>query len=72
MACCAKKPMSNPQPWPAIPTQSNAQNQISMLAPSVIAWTLPENSTVSNNSVFTSPLLTMVTPIYERNCALLL
>jgi hypothetical protein len=72
MACCATKPASHPQPSPAVPTQSNAQNQISLLAPSVVAWILPENPTSSKFSVSTSPLLTMAAPLYERNCALLL
>jgi hypothetical protein len=72
MACCATKPASQPQPSPAVPTQSTAQNQISLLASSVVAWTLPENSTGSKFSISTSPLLTMAPPLYERNCALLL
>jgi hypothetical protein len=72
MACCATKPTSNPQPSPAVPTQPNAQNQISLLAPSVVAWILPKNPTSSKFSVSASPLLTMAAPLYERNCALLL
>jgi hypothetical protein len=72
MACCATKTTSNSHPSPAVPTQSKAQNQISLLAPSVVAWTLPENSTVSKSSASALPLLTMTAPLYERNCALLL
>jgi hypothetical protein len=72
MACCATKPLANTQPSPAVPTQSTAHNQISLFAPSVVDWTLPENSTSSNFSVSTSPLLTMAAPLYTRNCALLL
>jgi hypothetical protein len=72
MACCATKPVANPQPSPAVPTQPNAQNQISLLVPSVVAWILPENSTSSKFSASASSLLTMAPPLYERNCALLL
>jgi hypothetical protein len=72
MACCATKPASNSQPAPAVPTQSNIQNQISLLAPSVVAWTLPQNSAGSISSITLSPLLAMAAPLYERNCARLL
>jgi hypothetical protein len=72
MPCCAAKPAANPQSSPAVPPQPNSQNQISLLAPGVVAWTLPENSTGSKISVSASPLLTMAAPLYSRNCALLL
>jgi hypothetical protein len=72
MPCCAAKPSSNPQPSPAVPAQSSAQNQISLFAPSVVAWTLPENLTGSKKIVSASPLPVMAAPLYARNCALLL
>jgi hypothetical protein len=72
MPCCAAKPAANSQPSPAVPVQSNAQNQISLLAPNVVAWILPKNSTDSKFSVFASPLPVMAAPLYARNCALLL
>jgi hypothetical protein len=71
MACCAK-PTSNPQPAPAVPTQSNAQNQISLLAPSVVAWNLPQSPVSLVSSVSASPLMAMAAPLYARNCSLLL
>ena len=52
--------------------QSDAQNQISLLAPSVVAWNLPQSPASLVSSVFTSPLLTMAAPLYAWNCSLLL
>ena len=72
MACCATKPTSNSQPAPAVPTQSNAQNQISLLAPAMVAWILPQNSASLTSSVPASPLLAISAPLYARNCSLLL
>jgi hypothetical protein len=72
MPCCAAKPVSDPQPAPAIPAQSGAQNQISLLVPSIAAWTLPETPANSFSSVSVSPLLAPTAPLYARNCSLLL
>jgi hypothetical protein len=70
-ACCAN-PVSDSQPAPAVPTQSNAQNQISLLAPSVVVWNLPQSPASLTSSVSASPLLAMAAPLYTRNCSLLL
>lgn len=72
MACCLAKPTSNSQPTPAIPAQSNLQNQISLLAPSVVVWNLPQSPASLISSVSASPLMAMAVPLYERNCTLLL
>jgi hypothetical protein len=72
MACCATKPASNSQSAPAVPTQSNFQNQISLLTPAIVAWTLPENSAGSISSITLSPLMAMGAPLYARHCTLLL
>jgi hypothetical protein len=68
--CCAAKPASNSQRVPAVTTQAGAQNQI--LSPAVVAWTLPKNPAGSISPASASPLMVMATPLYERNCALLL
>jgi hypothetical protein len=72
MDCCAAKPASDSQPAPAVPAQSSAQNQISLLAPSVIAWDLPQSPANSITSAHASPLLAVAAPLYARNCSLLL
>jgi hypothetical protein len=73
VACCTAKPASNSQPAaPAIPTQSSVQNQISLLAPAIVAWTLPENPANTISSVTALPLMATGTPLYARNCTLLL
>jgi hypothetical protein len=72
MACCAAKPSTNSQPTPVVPTQSNAQNQISLLASSVVVWNLPQTSASVVSSASASPLLVSAAPLYARNCSLLL
>jgi hypothetical protein len=72
MPCCAAKPSSDSQPAPAVPAQASAQNQISLLAPGIVVWILPENFVSPAPSISASPLLAMVAPLYARNCSLLL
>jgi hypothetical protein len=72
MDCCVTHPNSGPQPAPAVPTQSSVQNQISLLAPAIVAWTLPENPARVISSVAALPLMATGTPLYARNCTLLL
>jgi hypothetical protein len=72
MDCCAAKPASDSQPAPAVPSQSSAQNQISLLAPSVVVWNLPQSPASLISSASASPLLAVAAPLYARNCSLLL
>jgi hypothetical protein len=73
MPCCAVKTASGSQRAPAVPaSKTGAQNQMSLPAPVVVLWTLPENFTVSFASVATTPLTAMAAPLYARNCSLLL
>jgi hypothetical protein len=78
MPCCQKncsmtQGSCGSQPAPAVPAQkTGAQNQISLLAPAVVLWTVPENFANSFSSVSASPLMATGVPLYERNCALLL
>jgi hypothetical protein len=70
--CCVAHPAPDSKPTPTVPAQSNAQNQISLLAPMIMAWALPENpvNAISSTTVLSS--VATGTPLYERNCALLL
>jgi hypothetical protein len=72
MPCCAGKNSSDSQSAPAVPRPSTAQNQISLLAPSVVAWNLPQAPASFVSSASASPLLAMAAPLYARNCSLLL
>jgi hypothetical protein len=73
MPCCAAKTASGSQRAPAVPTsKTGAQNQISLPAPVVVLWTLPDHFTVSFASVAAAPLTAMAAPLYARNCTLLL
>jgi hypothetical protein len=71
MPCCAAKPVSGSQSVPAVPTQSNAQNQILFPAPSLVIWNLPQ-SPASLISFVSAPPPVMAAPLYARNCSLLL
>jgi hypothetical protein len=72
MACCATNPAPNSRPAPAVPAQSGAQNQISLLAPAIVSWILPQSPASLISSTSASPLLAMTAPLYARNCSLLL
>jgi hypothetical protein len=69
--CCVAKPDSNSQPAPVVPAQT-AQNQITLLVPVMVAWILPSHEANLISSASMSPLMAMGTPLYARNCALLL
>ncbi len=70
--CCVAHPSSDSKPAPAVPAQSNAQNQISLLAPAAVIWDLPQSPAGSISSVTASLLMAMAAPLYARNCSLLL
>jgi len=72
MACCAAKKSSDSQSAPAAPSQTSAQNQISLLAPGGVAWTLPENPGKFVSYVAAPALAAPGIPLYSRNCVRLL
>jgi hypothetical protein len=71
MACCAAKP-ENSQSSPAVPVQSGAQNEISLLAPAIVAWMLPSQPPSLVSSADVSPLVANSTPLFTRHCAFLI
>ncbi|MEI9961182.1 MAG: hypothetical protein WDM76_08685 [Limisphaerales bacterium] len=73
MTCCAAKRLQNHNPRLSPPAQNNAQqNQISLLVPAMVVWILPAHPADLFSSASVSPLMATGTPLYERNCALLL
>jgi hypothetical protein len=72
MACCAAKQSSGSQPVPAAPSQSNVLSQNLFVAPASVVWTLPKKAAASLSCASKSSLLAMSSPIYARNCSLLL
>jgi hypothetical protein len=70
--CCAATPDSDSQPAPVVPAQTSTQNQVSLLAPAMVAWILPSHEANLISSASVSPLMATGTPLYARNCALLL
>jgi hypothetical protein len=72
MPCCAASPASVPQPVSAIPVPAPAQQQISLPAPNLIAWLLPEYGDSLSPSAAGSPLALDGTPLRTRLCTLLI
>jgi len=71
MACCAHR--SSSQSTPAGPVQkTGVQYQTSLLALAVVIWTQPKHPAGSISSAKVLPLTATGTPLYERNCTLLL
>jgi hypothetical protein len=73
MPCCAAKNSSNPQSQPAVPAQKvGAPGSITLLAPNVAAWILPESPAASISPVAASPLTAARAALYARDCARLI
>jgi hypothetical protein len=73
MPCCAARNSSGSQGQPAVPSQKiGTQNPVSLIAPSVVAWVLPENPAASISSVTASPLTAACAALYARDCARLI
>jgi hypothetical protein len=69
--CCEQSP-SDSRPAPAVPAQSRTQNPLPTLALAVVTLALPENETISSPPVSISLLKAADSPLYAKNCALLL
>jgi hypothetical protein len=72
MACCVAHPNSAPQPAPAAPNRSTLQHQLALLAPAIVAWMMPAKPANTISSARTLPVMAAATPLYERNCTLLI
>ena len=72
MPCCKAKSSPDSQSKPAIPAPTGNQNQLSLLAPSALIWTLPSNPVDSISSHSTTSSMTASAPLYARDCALLI
>ncbi|MGA3267611.1 MAG: hypothetical protein ABSE16_12390 [Verrucomicrobiota bacterium] len=72
MPCCAAKGSPASPAAPAVPASSTTQNQISLLAPAVIAWALPAHAIRPLTRSSASPLLAADAPLFARNCARLI
>lgn len=71
MPCCQGKP-SNSQPVPNVPPSGN-QTQISLLfANAFVVCVLPDATTPQFSSAVALPLTATGSPLYTRNCALLI
>jgi hypothetical protein len=71
MSCCAA-PSPGSQPTPAVPSSAGPQKQLSISAPALMAWSLPENESGPISSAFVSPLTAIGAPLYTRDCARLI
>jgi hypothetical protein len=70
--CCKAKSSPDSQSKPVVPSPTSNQSQLSLLASSVLVWTLPANpsATISSHSAPSS--MTAGAPIYARDCARLI
>jgi hypothetical protein len=71
MSCC-RAPSSGSQPMPAVPAQTGGQNQISLLAPNVPAWALPDAALFQLSSAAPISFSVKGSPLYARDCARLI
>jgi len=69
--CAAKSSNSESQPVSAAPNAS-FQNQVSLIAPAAVSWSLPELPVRGFSSSFSSASSEHGAPLFERNCAWLI
>jgi hypothetical protein len=72
MQCCKAKSSPDSQSKPAVPSQTGNQSQLSILASSVLIWTLPTHLSDTISSHSTSSSMTTSAPLYARDCARLI
>ena len=71
-ACCAaKNSQSESQPVSAVPNIS-FQNQVSLIAPAAVSWSLPESPVREFPALFSIASSVDSAPLFERNCAWLI
>jgi hypothetical protein len=69
--CAAKQSLPESLPVSAAPA-SSLQNQFSLLAPAIVAWTIPVLASSEVSSPLSSSFKTNDAPLFERNCAWLI
>jgi len=70
--CCVTPSSPDTAPAPAAPVRTGVQNELSILSPISVAWTLPvAEPQISSPSVSSSQVATGV-PLFTRHCALLI
>ena len=72
MACCVAHHDPVSRPVPATPNQSTLQHQLTLLAPAMVAWMMPGKPVNAISSAGALPAMATTTPLYERNCTLLI
>ncbi|MGA9449891.1 MAG: hypothetical protein WBW41_00955 [Verrucomicrobiia bacterium] len=71
-ACCAAPASPQPQPVPVTPAPASSQNPLLLLAPAVLAWTLPDAQAPGFSTSVSSLLAANAAPLYARDCARLI
>ena len=72
MPCCKAKTSLDSQSKPAVPSPTSNQSQLSLLASSVLVWTLPASPSATISSESTPSPMTASAPLYARDCARLI
>jgi len=71
-ACCAAPSSPESQPVPAAPVPVSNQSQLLTLAPTALAWTLPDAPAPDFSASVSSLLTANAAPLYARDCARLI
>jgi hypothetical protein len=71
--CCCVTPFSpDSAPAPATPVRAGVQTELTMLAATLVAWTLPATEPQVPSLSASPPLTAMGVPLFTRHCALLI
>jgi hypothetical protein len=70
--CCVTSSSPDSAPAPAAPVRAGVQIELSILAPTSVAWTLPATEPHILSLSASSPLTAMGVPLFTRDCALLI
>ena len=70
--CVSESSLPTSAPAPVAPVRSAAQNQLLIVPTTAALWVLPEADASRISPSGSSPLIVAGTPLYERNCALLI
>jgi len=70
--CCVTPSSPDSQPGTATPVPASFQNQLSILAPTAPAWTLPGVAAQTFSPAVSASLTVAHVPLYTRHCARLL
>lgn len=72
MDCCVTPAAPNPQSLPVTVVPAGSQNNLSIPASTLVAWTLPATATTQVSASTSAPLPALGVPLFTRHCARLI